>query len=257
MQYRAMPRFAANLSTLFGEVEMGERFGRAAAAGFRGVEILFPYDHDLDQLHRALRSVKLECVLINLPPGDFAAGERGIAALPGRQAEFRTSVDTAISYARALSVPRLHVMAGLTQHGARRDVYVQNLRYAAEAMASEGRELLIEPINNRDMPGYLLSRQADALDVLAEVGAPNLRLQCDLYHLQIMGGDLSHVLTRDIAAIGHIQIAGVPDRAEPDAGEINYRHIFALLDALGYSGWVGCEYRPRGRTDDGLGWMRR
>lgn len=252
-----MPRFAANLTTMFGEVQMEDRFERAAACGFAGVEMLFPYAYDVGRLRGALDRSGTELVLINLPPGDFAAGERGIAALPGREDEFRRSVELAMFYAQALAVPRVHAMAGLVSHGAQRETYVANLRFAANALAGVGKGLLIEPINARDMPSYLLSSQAEANAIIAEVGAPNLQLQCDLYHLQISGGDLSRTLVRDIAGIGHIQIAGVPDRHEPDLGEVHYPALFGLLDALGYEGWIGCEYRPRGRTEDGLDWFRR
>lgn len=250
-----MPRFAANLTMMFNEVAFPERFAAAAAAGFRAVEFLFPYDYHPEDVRNWLDRAGIECVLFNLPPGDFAKGERGIAALPGREDEFRQSVERALGYARVIGTPRLHVMAGIAQGEACRATYVDNLRFAASAFAVEGLELLIEPINARDMPGYFLSRQCDALAIIEQVGAPNLRLQCDLYHLQISAGDLCRTLERDIALIGHVQIASVPDRNEPDDGEIDYRHLFSLLDRLGYDGWVGCEYRPRGRTGDGLGWM--
>lgn len=252
-----MPRFAANLTTMFNEHAFSARFAAASAAGFEAVEFLFSYDHAPDELAERLRGAGLSSVLFNLPPGDWAAGERGIAALAGREDEFRRSVDTALAYARALGTPRLHVMAGLAGAGADRATYLRNLHFAAEALAAEKVELLIEPINGRDMPGYFLDRWDDARAVQDEVGAPNLRLQADLYHLQVIGGDLSRLLERDMARIGHVQVAGVPDRHEPDEGEVAYPHLFALLDRLGYGGWVGCEYRPRGRTEDGLGWLGR
>lgn len=249
-----VPRLAANLTTMFGEVPFLDRFAAAAAAGFGGVEFLFPYDHPPHAIAERLAATGLQLVLFNAPPGDWDGGERGLAALAGREDAFRRSLDAAIGYARALNVPRLHVMAGLESHGANRRTYVDNLRHVAARLADAGLTLLIEPINRRDMPGYLLHRWADAVAVQDEVGAPNLRLQADLYHLQIAAGDLTRTLQRDIDRIGHVQIAGVPDRHEPDAGEVHYPHLLRLLDDLGYDGWVGCEYRPRGRTEDGLGW---
>lgn len=252
-----MPRFAANLTTMFTEVEFPRRFDRARAAGFKGVEFLFPYAYPPEDVGLWCETAGVHCALFNLPPGDFEAGERGITALPGREDEFRSSVDRAIDYARALGGRRVHAMAGLRQAGATIETYIDNLRYAARRLAAEDIELLIEPINPRDMPGYLLASQHEALAIIAAVDEPNLRLQCDLYHLQIISGDLSRTLERDLDRIGHVQIAGVPDRHEPDCGEIAYPAIFALLDRLGYAGWVGCEYRPRGRTEDGLGWLPR
>lgn len=257
MQYRRVPRFAANLSMMFTETGFAQRFARAKAAGFGGVEFLFPYAHPSEAVAGWCDAAGVECVLFNLPPGDFESGERGIAALPGREDEFRGSVGRAIEYARALRVPRLHAMAGLRHKGANLDTYISNLRHAARRLGDEGIELLIEPINSRDMPDYLLASQDDALAVIAAVGEPNLRLQCDLYHLQIISGDLSRTLERDIGLIGHVQIAGVPDRHEPDSGEVAYPEIFRLIDRLDYAGWVGCEYRPRGHTEDGLGWLPR
>lgn len=249
-----MPHLAANLTTMFTEAPFLDRFAAAAAVGFAGVEFLFPYDHPAEAIADRLRAAGFGAVLFNLPPGDWAGGERGLAALAGREDQFRQSVEVAIDYARQLSVPRLHVMAGLKGNGADRATYVANLRHAAARLAEHGLTLLIEPINRRDMPGYLLHRWQDAVAVQDEVGAPNLLLQADLYHLQIMGGDIARTLERDIARIGHVQIAGVPDRHEPDEGEVNFPYLLGLLDRLGYEGWVGCEYRPRGRTEDGLGW---
>ena len=252
-----MPKFAANLSMLFGEVPFPERFGAAASAGFAAVELLFPYEHPAKEIAGWLRRHGLACVLFNLPAGDWACNERGLAALPGREDEFRRSVDIAIGYAEALGTPRLHVMAGLLQAGASRSTYVRNLALAADLFGAEGIELLIEPINRRDMPGYFLGSYGDARAIVAEVGAANLRLQADLYHLQIITGDLSTILRRDIGRIGHIQIAGVPERHEPDTGELNYAYLLQLIDALGYDGWVGCEYRPLRSTASGLGWRGR
>lgn len=255
-----MPRFAANLSMMFTEHPFPERFGAAARAGFDAVEFLFPYAHPAEDVAAWLRAHGLRNVLFNLPPGDWDAGERGIASLPGREAEFAAGVEQALGYARMLGTPRLHVMAGLLPAGAdaarHRALYVENLRHAATRAAAQGVELLIEPINGRDMAGYLLQTQADAHAVLAQVGAPNLKVQLDLYHAQIMEGDLSTKLRRYLPAIGHVQIASVPDRHEPTQGELNAAYLFALLDDLGYAGWVGCEYRPRGRTEEGLHWLQ-
>ena len=255
-----MPRFAANLSMMFNEVPFAERFAAAARAGFKGVEFLFPYELRAPEVARLLRANALENALFNLPPGDWAAGERGLASLPGREADFRASVDFAVEYALALGTPTLHAMCGLLPAGADRAahgaVYVENLRHAARALARHGRTLVIEPINPRDMPGYFLNTQAEAHAVREAVGEPNLKVQMDLYHAQIVEGDLAVKLRRYLADIGHVQIASVPDRHEPDEGEVNYPYLFRLLDELGYRGWVGCEYRPRARTEDGLGWLR-
>ena len=250
-----MPRFAANLTTLFTEVPFLDRFAAASAAGFGAVEFLFPYENPPAQVAEGLRRVGLDCVLFNLPPGDWAGGERGIAALPGREEAFRRTVALALDYALALDAPRLHAMAGAG--ATNRDVYVANLRFAADALAADGRELLIEPINGRDMPGYFLQDWEQACAIQDAVDRPNLRLQADLYHLQIIGGDLTRLLERDMGRIGHVQIAGVPERHEPDGGEVHYPHLFEALDRLGYTGWIGCEYHPRGRTEDGLGWLPR
>jgi hydroxypyruvate isomerase len=255
-----MPRFAANLSMMFQELPFLERFGAAAAAGFRGVEFLFPYDFAAQDVARALRDGALENVLFNLPPGDWAAGERGIASLPGREAEFRAGLSRAMEYAQALGTPRVHVMAGLFPAGAEcarhRDAYLANLRHAAAEAARHRLEVLIEPINTRDIPGYFLNTQAEAHAVREEVGAPNLKVQMDLYHAQIVEGDLAMKIRRYLPHVGHVQIAGVPERQEPDRGEVNYPYLFRLLDELGYGGWIGCEYRPAGRTEDGLGWLK-
>lgn len=255
-----MPKFAANLTMMFNEVPFPQRFAAAAKAGFAAVEFLFPYDYPPAEVARWLQEAGLKNALFNMPPGDWAAGERGVASLPGREEEFRAGVARAIEYARALGTPSIHAMAGLLPSGAdrkrHREVFVANLRHAAKALAGEGRTLLIEPINSRDIPGYFLNTQAEAHAIREEVDQPNLKVQMDFYHAQIVEGDLSVTLRKHIAHVGHVQIASVPDRHEPDEGEIDYRHIFRLLDELGYPGWVGCEYRPRGRTEDGLGWLK-
>lgn len=254
-----MPRFAANLSWLFTERPFPERFAAAASCGFAGVEFLFPYDYPPVDVARWAEEAGVEVVMFNLPPGDWAAGERGLAGVPGREEEFREAVATALDYADALGVARLHAMAGVVPPGVAREeawlCYLRNLRAAAGLLAESGRTLLIEPINRRDMPGYLLATLEDALAAVEAVGAANLRVQADLYHLQIEGGDMTRRLEAAMPQIGHVQVAAVPDRGEPDRGELNHAHLFALLDAAGYGGWVGCEYRPRGRTEDGLGWL--
>jgi hydroxypyruvate isomerase len=255
-----MPRLAANLTMMFNEVPFPERFEAAARAGFTAVEYLFPYDHPARDVAGWQRAAGVETVLINLPPGRWAEGERGLTSLPGREAEFRASVATALAYADALGVPRLHTMAGILPAGAdgarHRGVFVENLRYAARELAASGRTLLIEPISQRTMPGYFLSTQADAHALRRDAGAENLKVQVDVFHVQVTEGDLTGVFRTHHDAVGHVQIAGVPDRHEPDEGEVNYAYVLDLLDAIGYDGWVGCEYRPRGRTEDGLGWMK-
>jgi hydroxypyruvate isomerase len=256
-----VPKFAANLTLLFNEVPFIERFGAAPAAGFKAVEFLFPYDHDAHAIAEQLKIHGLDNVLFNMPPGDFVAGERGLACLPGRETEFREGITKALSYAKILGTPRLHVMAGLLPDGVDRAryraTYIDNLKVAASEAAKQNVTLLIEPINTRDIPGYFLNTQSDAHAIHEEVGAKNLKVQMDFYHVQIVEGDIATKLQRYLPHVGHIQIAGVPGRNEPDTGEINYPYLFRLLDELGYEGWVGCEYRPAGKTVDGLGWMKR
>lgn len=253
-----MPRFAANLSMMFNEVPFLERFARAAGAGFEGVEFLFPYAHPAADVAEALRSAGLEQALFNMPPGDWDRGEKGIACLPGREEEFEDGVEKAVEYARALDCPRVHCMAGIVPTDVdpveAERVYARNVAYAAKRLARERRDVLIEPINHRDIPGYLLSRQDHARGIIDRAHLDNLRLQFDVYHCQIVHGDLTRWLEQQMPVIGHVQIADVPERHEPGTGEINYRHVFATLDRLGYAGWVGCEYRPAGVTEDGLGW---
>lgn len=255
-----MPRLSANLSFLFTEHAFLDRFAAAAAAGFRGVEFLFPYDHAPETLARALGDAGLEAVLFNLAPGDWQAGERGLAALPGREADFAQALAQAADYAAALGCRRLHIMAGIVPAGVDptpyRTVYLRNLERAARRLAPLGVRVLIEPINPRDMPGYLLTRQGDAIALLDELGASNAALQMDLYHCQIVEGDLTTRIRRHVDRVGHFQIAGVPDRQEPDHGELDIHHLLREIDSSGYDGWVGCEYRPRGNTLAGLGWAR-
>lgn len=254
-----MPKFAANLSMMFTEVPFPERFAAAAKAGFKAVEFLFPYDYTVADVTAWLKDNGLKNALFNMPPGNWAAGERGMASIPGREAEFRAGVATAIGYALSLGTPTIHAMAGLFPAGAdraqHRAVYVENLRYAAGELAKHGLTLVIEPINTRDMPGYFLNTQAEGHAIREEVGAPNLKVQMDFYHAQIMEGDLTKTFQKYLPHIGHIQIASVPDRHEPDEGELNFPHLYKLLDDSGYAGYVGCEYRPRGKTEDGLGWF--
>ena len=255
-----MPKFAANLSMMFNEVPFPERFAVAAKAGFKAVEFLFPYDYAPAEVAAWLQKYGLKNALFNMPPGDFAGGERGIASLPGREAEFREGVAKAVEYALALGTPTVHCMAGLFPAGAdrarHRALYIENVRFAAQEMAKHGRILVIEPINPRDIPGYFLNTQAEGHAICQEIGLPNLKVQMDFYHCQIVEGDLTMTFKKYFAGIGHVQIASVPARHEPDEGEVNYRHIFKLLDEMGYDGYVGCEYRPRGRTEDGLVWLR-
>jgi hydroxypyruvate isomerase len=255
-----MPRFAANLSMMYTEVPFMQRFEAAARDGFKAVEFLFPYEFSPAEVRAALKTNELEQALFNAPPGDFAGGERGLASLPGREAEFAAGLDRAIEYAVALECPRVHIMAGLvkdpTQRAAQRAVYVSNLKLAARRLAQHGLTTLIEPINTRDIPGFFLNTQAEAHAIRAEVGEPSLKVQMDLYHCQIVEGDVSMRLRQWFDGVGHIQIAGVPQRHEPDIGEVNYPYLFGVLDELGYEGWVGCEYRPRGKTSEGLGWLR-
>ncbi|AOJ06639.1 2-oxo-tetronate isomerase [Burkholderia mayonis] len=254
-----MPRFAANLTMMYNEHAFLDRFAAAARDGFKAVEYLFPYDFPAAELKARLDAHGLVQALFNAPPGDWAAGERGIASLPGREDAFRRAIDTALDYARVIGNDKIHVMAGLiapTQDRAKhRDTYLRNLAHAADAARAENVTIVIEPINPRDMPGFFLNRQGDAQAICREVGAPNLKVQFDCYHCQIVEGDLATKLERDIAGIGHIQIAGVPERHEPDIGEINYPYLFELIDALGYDGWIGCEYRPKAGTSEGLGWL--
>ena len=267
-----MPRFAANLSMLYNEHEFLDRFAAAAQDGFEGVEFLFPYAFDSHELRRRLDDHGLQQVLFNAPPGNWDAGERGLACLPGREAEFREGIAKAIEYAQALQCPRIHVMAGLVPQGTDaatvRATYIANVRYAAEQAAPHGIQILLEPINGRDMPGFFLSRQDQAHALIAEIGAANVKVQMDLYHCQIVEGDLAMKVRQYLPTgnVGHFQIAGVPERHEPDVGELNHGYLFEVIDevaaASGWSGWVGCEYRPRlgarpGGTSAGLGWMKR
>ncbi|MCQ1059275.1 hydroxypyruvate isomerase family protein [Photobacterium sp. ZSDE20] len=255
-----MAKFAANLTMLFTEVPFLERFEHAHRAGFKAVEYLFPYAYDAEVLASELKKYSFEQALFNMPPGDWDAGERGFAAIPGREDEFRASVDTALNYALTLSCKKVHAMSGIVdsnfsyqQHV---DTFISNIRFAADVFAQHGIELMIEPLNDRDMPSYFISHQRDAVELIKQVDRPNVKLQLDLYHAQIMDGDLS-VLIRDLADYtGHVQIASVPNRHEPTEGELNYSHLFNVLDESGYTGWIGCEYNPKNGTKAGLQWVQ-
>jgi 2-dehydrotetronate isomerase len=255
-----MPRFAANLTMMYREYGFLDRFAAAARDGFRAVEFLFPYDYPPRDIRARLDAQGLVQVLFNAPPGNWAKGERGLASLPGRQKEFQASIRCGLEYAAVLGCGRMHVMAGLVEQSlpgsVYRAVYLENLAWAAAQAAAQGVIIVIEPINGRDMPGYFIHRQDEAHAICKEVGAPNLRVQLDFYHAQIVQGDLTVALRKQIGGISHMQLAGVPDRHEPDEGELNYRYLLSLVDELGYSGWIGCEYRPRAETSAGLGWLK-
>jgi len=252
-----MPKLAANLSMLFPQLEFLERFAAARAAGFRYVEYQFPYAWRADDIARRVAAAGVEVVLHNLPAGDAAKGERGIACLPGREAQFRQGVERAIEYAKAVGCARLNCIAGLAPADRTHfDTLVANVRHAARRLGEVGIQLVIEPINTRTVPGFFLTHSQQAIDVLNAAGEGNARLQYDLFHMQIMEGDLAATLERLLARIGHVQIADVPGRNEPGTGEINFDFLLAHLDRIGYSGWVGCEYNPRGDTLEGLSWAK-
>ncbi len=249
-----MPKFAANLTMLFTELPFLDRFAAAATAGFDAVEFLFPYDFTAQQVADAAAASRVRVVLHNLPAGDWAGGERGIACLPDRVAEFRAGVDRAIEYAKALGVSQVNCLAGITpaDPAAAHRTLVENLRFAADALERAGIGLLLEPVNTRDVPGFFVTRTAQGLAILDEAGSANLKLQYDIYHAQVMEGDLLPTIERNLSRIGHLQVADNPGRHEPGTGEINYPYVFRRLDELGYAGWIGCEYKPSA----GLGWMQ-
>jgi hydroxypyruvate isomerase len=250
-----MPRFAANLGYLFTERPLIERFGAAAAAGFQAVELQFPYDIAPSAVKAELARHRLTQLSVNTPIGP----EFGLTALPGRERDFSAAFSRALDYVVAIGGTAIHCMAGcvpVNERPAAEAVFIKNLARAAEEATKKDITLLIEPINPRDRPGYFLNRVEHAADIVKKVGSPNLRIQFDFYHVQIVGGDLIKRLEAHFPLVGHVQIAAVPSRREPDEGEVNYREIFAALDRLGYEGWIGCEYRPRARTEDGLGWAR-
>jgi hydroxypyruvate isomerase len=245
---------------LFSEVDFPDRFERAARAGFRGVECQFPYQWDKEALAEKLDKHGLEMVLHNLPAGDWNAGDRGIACLPERVGEFQEGVGLAIGYAKALRCPRLNCLAGLTPKDVPtekvRQTLVNNLRFAAAALEKEGISLLVEALNTRDVPGFYLTNTGEALQLLAEVGHDNLWLQYDIYHMQVMEGNLTRTIQDNLARIAHIQLADNPGRHEPGTGEINFTNLFRFIDQAGYAGWIGCEYKPAGVTEDGLEWVK-
>lgn len=254
-----MPRFAANLSFLFTERPFFERFAAARAAGFAAVEFHFPYEYDRAALAEVVLTSGLEVVLFNLPAGDWAAGERGIACHPRRIAEFQDGVGLAIEYARLLGCSRLNCLAGIVPadvgNAKARETLIENLRFAAAVARRADIQLLLEPLNTRDTPGFLVATSRAGLDVIAAVGSENLRLQYDVYHAQVMEGDLARTLEEHLPQIGHIQLADNPGRHEPGTGEINFPFLLRHLDRLGYAGWVGCEYKPSARSEDSLGWL--
>jgi hydroxypyruvate isomerase len=256
-----MPRFAANLTMLFTEVPFLDRFERAARAGFQNVEFLFPYPYAAAEISARLKGNRLGLVLHNLPAGDWDAGERGIACLPDRVDEFRAGVARAIEYGRALGAPQLNCLAGKAPAGADPAVlhrtFVDNLRFAASQLKAAGLKLLIEPINHYDIPGFFLNRTAQAIAIIEEVGSDNLYLQYDIYHAQRTEGELAATLSKHLARIAHIQVADNPGRNEPGTGEINYGFLFKHLDRIGYTGHVGCEYKPASSTEAGLVWLEQ
>jgi hydroxypyruvate isomerase len=256
-----MPKFAANLSFLFTEVDFLRRFEAARDVGFQAVEFHFPYTFPRDALADVARQAGVQVVLFNLPAGDWEKGERGIACDPARVTEFRNGVGAALDYARALDCPRVNCLAGIPPQGADADqvltTFVENLRFAADAFLDEKRMLVMEPINTRSIPGFYLNTTAQALDIIREVGADNLKIQYDIFHMQIMEGDLTKTIESALPQIGHIQFADVPDRHEPGSGEVNFDYVFRGIDRIGYEGWVGAEYVPLSGTREGLGWLKR
>lgn len=253
-----MPRFAANLTMMFNEVDFLDRFEAAAKAGFKGVEYLFPYDFDAAELKARLDQFGLTQVLHNLPAGDWGAGERGIACHPDRVEEFQAGVDKAIEYATALGCKQVNCLAGIAPEGvdtdAQNKTFIANLKFAADKLKTAGIKLVIEAINTRDIPGFYLSNTQQALDAIAATGSDNIAVQYDIYHMQIMEGDLAPSMEKHLASIDHIQLADNPGRNEPGTGEINYPFLFSFLDKIGYQGWIGCEYKPATTTVEGLGW---
>jgi len=255
-----MPRFAANLSLLYADLPFLERFAAAAACGFGAVEYQFPYAQDRRDLAAAARDAKLPVILHNTPPGDFEKGERGLGCLPGRQAEFRDQVVQAIDYARAVGCTKIHVMAGIWPSGAKEEdldkVFVENLRHAGKEAAKVGIDILIEPLSRPSVPNYYLVKSKQAIRLIDEAKVPNLYLQYDAFHMQVMEGNLAPTIERHLKRIGHIQIADTPGRNEPGTGEINFGFLLAHIDRIGYKGWVGAEYVPAGDTKAGLGWYQ-
>ncbi len=261
-----MPRFAANLTMMYGELSFLDRFAAAARDGFTAVEYLFPYEYPAETLAALLKRHGLTQVLFNAPPGDWKGGERGLTALPGREVEFREGFQRALEYARVLKCPRIHTMAGLVAGGAdrarMRETYVANLTWAANLAKAEGIDVLIEPIAQRNIPGFFLNFQEEGHTIAEETGCSNLKILMDLFHCQVAEGDLAIKIRKYLAdpkqtRVGHFQIAGVPERHEPDTGEVNYSYLFDVIDQVGYVGWIGCEYTPGADTSDGLTWFKK
>jgi len=256
---KTMPRFAANLSMMFTEVPFMERFAAAAKVGFKAVEFLFPYDYPASEIKEQLERHKLTLVLFNTNAGNIDAGEWGRAALPGRKAEAHADIDLALEYAIALDCEQVHIMAGVVPEGTDaaqcRTTFIENLRYATEQFAKHDKRILIEALSPGIKPDYLFSSQYQALDIVKEVNQPNIFVQLDTFHAQKVDGNLSYLIREFAGQYAHVQIASLPDRHEPDDGEINYTWIFNLFDEVGYSGWIGCEYKPRHSTQEGLGWF--
>ena len=254
-----MPNFAANLTLMFNEVPFLDRFKAAKDCGFDAVEFLFPYEHKADEIAEKLDANGLTLALFNLPPGDWDAGDKGMSAIPGREQEFKDSVGVALEYARTFGNKTVHMMGGIIPGGVSMEqafeTYVTNYQYCADAFADLGIDVILEPLNTRDVPGYMISQNSSARSVIAAVERPNTGLQFDFYHVQIMSGDLATQFETHLDITKHVQIAGVPERFEPNVGEINYPYLFDLMDRLGYEGYVGCEYKPQNGTEAGLGWM--
>jgi hydroxypyruvate isomerase len=255
-----MPKLCANLSLLYTELDFMDRFAAAAKSGFKGIEYLFPYAYPKDQLAEALARNKLVQVLHNMPAGDWTKGDRGMACQPGREGEFQDGVGKAIEYATALGCKQVNCLAGLAPQGVApeklRATFVANLKFAAEKTKAAGIRLVTEPVNNRDVPGFYLNRSQQALEIMDEVGSDNLWLQYDIYHMQIMEGNLARTIEANLARINHMQLADNPGRHEPGTGEINYPFLFGWIDRIGYPGWIGCEYNPQAGTVPGLGWAK-
>lgn len=254
-----MPRFAANLTMMFNEYSFLDRFEQASKAGFEAVEYLFPYDYDPHELAKLLKKYNLQQVLFNMPAGNWSAGDRGLACLSGREKEFEASIDKMLEYAKILNCKNIHMMAGIkpetVSEQEAKEIYINNLSKVADACLSHEIEILLEPINQRDMPHYFLHHQAQAVEIIKQVNATNVSLQMDIYHCQITEGDLATNIKQNFDYIGHIQVASVQGRHEPDAGEINYPYLFNLLDKSDYKGWIGCEYIPSANTHSGLKWL--
>ncbi|MDR3777466.1 MAG: hydroxypyruvate isomerase family protein [Terracidiphilus sp.] len=261
-----MPRFAANLTMMYAEHNFLDRFAAAASDGFTAVEYLFPYEHSAKTLAALLKEHGLTQVLFNSPAGDWKAGERGLTALPGREREFREGFLRALEYARAMECPRIHTMAGIAPAGSDRalmhETFVANLAWAAGLAAKEGMDVLIEPIAQRNMPGFFLNFQEEAHAIATATGCSNVKILMDLFHCQVAEGDLAIKIRKYIqdpkqTRVGHFQIAGVPERHEPDTGEVRYDYLFELIDEVGFDGWIGCEYVPAGGISEGLGWFKK